>query len=132
MQRCASGVRVLKGSGDSEVRQSLFLSVDIPLGQLVQIRIFQRTCGGQFGHNCAIFDSLDRQRRAGNSEKDLLLGLKRLKTSLLAPISTAKIYVSELTVHHPPTTSYSKSNQPLCVMVIPGGSRDGGCDFSSG
>lgn len=60
------------------------------------------------------------------------LDLKRLKTSLLAPISTAKIYVSELTVHHPPTTSYSKSNQPPCVMDIPGGSRGGGYDFHSG
>lgn len=32
------------------------------------------------------------------ARKTYLLDLKRLKTSLLAPISTAKIYVSELTV----------------------------------
>ena len=48
------------------------------------------------------------------------MGLKRLQNDMFAREGLAKKYKSELIVHHPPSTSHSKPNQPTYVMAIPG------------
>ena len=73
-----------------------------------------------------------RQGCAVRNEKRALLGLKRLQNDTFARKDPANKYKSELTVHHPPSTSHSKPNQPTYVIAIFGRSQGGGRAFLSG
>lgn len=74
-------------------------------------------------------ESIKMLSQAGNGP---ILGPRRLPSGNFVPKATAKLYVSELTVHHPPSTSHSKPNQPTYVIAISGRSQGGGRAFLSG
>lgn len=75
-------------------------------------------------------ESMKTLCQAGNGP---ILGSRRLPSGNFVPKATAKLYVSELTAHHSPSTFLSKPNQQTCVIAIPGRSRvpRGGLVFSS-
>lgn len=75
-------------------------------------------------------ESIKTLCQAGNGP---ILGPRRLPNGSFVPKATAKLYVSELTAHHSPSTFLSKPNQPTYVIAIPGRSRvpRGGLVFSS-
>lgn len=59
----------------------------------------------------------------GQEREGPIIGSKAAQTSLLAPISTAKKYISELTVHHPLSIAHlspkSANVRKGMVYVIP-------------
>lgn len=68
-------------------------------------------------------ESIKTLCQAGNGP---ILGPRRLPSGSFVPKATAKLYVSELTVHHSPSLSinlFSKPNQPTYVIAIPGRSQ---------
>lgn len=65
-------------------------------------------------------ESIKMLSQAGNGP---ILGPRRLPSGNFVPKATAKLYVSELTAHHSPSTFFSKPNQPTYVMATPGRSQ---------
>lgn len=65
-------------------------------------------------------ESIKMLSQAGNGP---ILGPRRLPSGNFVPKATAKLYVSELTAHHSPSTFVSKPNQPTYVIAIPGRSQ---------
>ena len=65
-------------------------------------------------------ESMKTLCQAGNGP---ILGPRRLPSGSFVPRATAKLYVSELTAHHSPSTFLSKPNQPTYVMATPGRSQ---------
>lgn len=65
-------------------------------------------------------ESIKTLCQAGNGP---ILGPRRLPNGSFVPKATAKLYVSELTAHHSPSTFLSKPNQPTYVMAISGRSQ---------
>ena len=65
-------------------------------------------------------ESMKTLCQAGNGP---ILGPRRLPSGSFVPRATAKLYVSELTAHHSPSTFLSKPNQPTYVMAISGRSQ---------
>lgn len=88
-------------SGELYSPEDHLVVVEGDAGQLVQIRIFQGGVRRPIRAQLSCFRWVEPIRCLDKSEKGPLLGLKRLQINLLAPIGTAKKYVSELTVHHP-------------------------------
>ena len=65
-------------------------------------------------------ESIKMLSQAGNGP---ILGPRRLPIGNFVPKATAKLYVSELTAHHSPSTFLSKPNQSTYVMAISGRSQ---------
>lgn len=65
-------------------------------------------------------ESIKTLCQAGNGP---ILGPRRLPNGSFVPKATAKLYVSELTAHHSPSTFLSKPNQSTYVMATPVGPR---------
>ena len=65
-------------------------------------------------------ESIKMLSQAGNGP---ILGPRRLPSGSFVPKATAKLYVSELTAHHSPSTFVSKPNQSTYVMATPGRSQ---------
>lgn len=65
-------------------------------------------------------ESIKMLSQAGNGP---ILGPRRLPSGIFVPKATAKLYVSELTAHHSPSTFLSKPNQSTYVMAISGRSQ---------